>query len=151
MQYIIVFARSSMLFKFWIHFLRKTGKFSPSIPKRNDIYIKNSEYQVRGWISKLQDFRIIGGQGTWWKNIQYHTWSTIGTFLNTFPITNFTEVASQLQISIMKIKIIISLTKKLTENAHNQQNYTKENDRWQQRIFQLMNIVEHKLIPDEGS
>ena len=35
--------------------------------KRNDIYIKNLEYQVRGWISKLQDFMIIGGQGTWWK------------------------------------------------------------------------------------
>lgn len=71
--------------------------------------------------------------------------------LTLFPITNFTEVASQLQISIMKIKIIISLTKKLTENAHNQQYYTKEKDSWQQRIFQLMNIVEHKLIPDEGS
>ena len=55
-------------------------------------------------------------------------------FLTIFPITNFTLVASQLQISIMKIKIIISLTKRLTEN-----------------IFQLMNIVEHKLIPDEGS
>ena len=55
-------------------------------------------------------------------------------FFSLFPIPNFTLVASQLQISIMKIKIIISLTKKLTEN-----------------IFQLMNIVEHKLIPDEGS
>ena len=49
-------------------------------------------------------------------------------FLTLFPIPNFTLVASQLQISIMKIKIIISLTKKLTENAHDQQNYTKEKD-----------------------
>ena len=47
-------------------------------------------------------------------------------FLTLFPIPNFTLVASQLQISIMKIKIIISLTKKLTEDTHNQQNYTKE-------------------------
>ena len=72
-------------------------------------------------------------------------------FLTLFPIPNFTLVASQLQISIMKIKIIISLTKKLTEDTHNQQNYTKEKGSWQKRIFQLMNIVEHNLIPDEGS
>ena len=27
--------------------------------KRNDIYIKNLEYQVRGWISKLHDYRWV--------------------------------------------------------------------------------------------
>ena len=34
MQYIVAFASPSMLFKFCIHFLRKIGKFSPSIPKK---------------------------------------------------------------------------------------------------------------------
>ena len=118
--------------------------FHHQYQKGNDIYIKNSEYQGT-WLKNMVDkehgekiFNIILGQ-------------PLELFFSLFPIPNFTLVASQLQISIMKIKIIISLTKKLTEDTHNQQNYTKEKGSWQKRIFQLMNIVEHNLIPDEGS
>ena len=60
MQYIIAFASSSMLFKFCIHFLRKIGKFSPSIPKKKWYLYKEfriSSQRLNFKTSGLHDYR----------------------------------------------------------------------------------------------
>ena len=60
MQYIIAFASSSMLFKFCIHFLRKIGKFSPSIPKKKWYLYKEfriPSQRLNFKTSGLQDYR----------------------------------------------------------------------------------------------
>ena len=55
MQYIVAFASPSMLFKFCIHFLRKIGKFSPSIPKKKWYLYK--EFRIP---SQSLNFKTLG-------------------------------------------------------------------------------------------